>query len=34
VPGVVEVEDGLTYELDDSDMATSHWYRSHPFSAT
>lgn len=34
VPGVVEVADGLTYEMDDSDMATSNWYRSHPFSAT
>jgi CBS domain-containing protein len=34
VPGVVEVADGLTYEMDDSDMALSNWYRSHPFSAT
>lgn len=34
VAGVVAVEDELTYELDDTDMATSRWYRSHPFSAT
>ncbi|GAA4711642.1 hypothetical protein Prum_103160 [Phytohabitans rumicis] len=34
VAGVVAVEDELTYELDDTDLATSRWYRSHPFSAT
>jgi CBS-domain-containing membrane protein len=30
--GVVAVEDQLTYDLDDTDMARSPWYRSHPFS--
>jgi len=34
VPGVVTVQDHLTYELDDADLAASGWYRSHPFSAT
>jgi CBS-domain-containing membrane protein len=34
VAGVVEVVDELTYELDDTDLATSRWYRSHPFSTT
>lgn len=34
VPGVVAVEDHLTYELDDTDMAASQRHRSHPFSAT
>lgn len=35
VPGVVEVRDDLTYEMDDSEMiASGRWYRSHPFSAS
>ena len=34
VPGVVAVEDHLTYELDDAELARSRWHRSHPFSAT
>ena len=34
VAGVVAVEDELTYELDDTDLVRSRWYRSHPFSAT
>ncbi len=32
-PGVVDVVDELTYDFDDSDLATSAWYRGHPFSA-
>lgn len=34
VPGVVAVDDDLTYALDDTDLTGSHWHRSHPFSAT
>lgn len=32
-PGVVDVVDHLTYDLDDSPEAESAWYRSHPFSS-
>ena len=34
VPGVVAVDDHLTYELDDTDLSGSQWHRSHPFSTT
>ncbi|BCB91890.1 CBS domain-containing protein [Phytohabitans suffuscus] len=34
VPGVVAVEDHLTYALDDGDLTGSQWHRSHPFSTT
>ncbi|MDQ7910191.1 CBS domain-containing protein [Phytohabitans sp. ZYX-F-186] len=34
VPGVVAVDDHLTYELDDTELSGSEWYRSHPFSST
>ncbi|WP_281365123.1 CBS domain-containing protein [Phytohabitans houttuyneae] len=34
VPGVVAVDDHLTYALDDTDLASSQWHRSHPFSST
>lgn len=34
VPGVVAVQDHLTYDLDDAELARSRWHRSHPFSAT
>jgi CBS-domain-containing membrane protein len=31
-PGVVDVVDRLTFDLDDTDEMESGWYRSHPFS--
>jgi CBS-domain-containing membrane protein len=31
-PGVVDVVDRLTFDLDDADGVDSAWYRSHPFS--
>jgi CBS domain-containing protein len=31
-PGVVEVVDKLTYDVDDRDEVGSGWYRTHPFS--
>lgn len=34
VPGVVAVDDHLTYEIDDTDLTASQWHRSHPFSTT
>ncbi|MEJ3747032.1 CBS domain-containing protein [Actinomycetes bacterium KLBMP 9797] len=32
VPGVVRVDDELTYDLDDLNLDNSRWNRSHPFS--
>jgi CBS domain-containing protein len=32
-PGVVDVVDEITYEVDDRETMGSVWYRSHPFSA-
>lgn len=34
VPGVVAVDDHLTYELDDTDLTGSPWHRSHPMRPT